>query len=71
MERTTPPSNRTTTEPMVDPTENPTEPREDCFKENLRTHGEVLKQVRYTSDDACEKLCLTIEGFVDKEMLKS
>ena len=53
-----------TTATMVYPTENPTDPIEGCFTENLRTNGAVLKQVAFTSDKACEELCLAIEGFV-------
>ena len=36
--------------------------------ENLRAYGAVLKQVIFTSDKACEELCLAIDGFVfDRE----
>merc|ERR1712176_1407435 len=57
---TTESANRTTTQP---PTENPTEPRDtDCFKENLRTSGPVIEQVRYSSDEDCKKLCYRTEG---------
>ena len=36
----------------------------DCFQDNLRTSGPVLREVAYTSEEACLDLCLATYGWV-------